>query len=393
MKTDRDYLREATERILRNDPELNAKVKKADKSAFTETAKAISRELRKRSSDPELVDEALESAEFVDSRVTTETVVQKLGRPSLLVQDGKIQKDDPLLVDEIDIWSDRLFTTQAQKSFDRVIPAVGRIELANSPRFEWVGTGWLTEDNIVVTNRHVAKEFAERSGDAFRFSRGFPDPGTIKASIDFLEEHQRSKDLTFTVKDVLYIADDDGPDIAFLKVELPNGGTPSLPSHLNLATGNATALDYVATLGYPAADSRVPDQDLVRKFFGNIYNKKRLAPGQVLTDKDDLLTHDCSTLGGNSGSCVVQIETGQVLGLHFSGIFLRENRAVPARVILEELERLQRPPRPQGNRRPPSGENQNVNVGASGLAFTFQIPLEVSIAIGKAIPLSPPQDS
>ena len=36
-------------------------------------------------------------------------------------------------------------------------------EVTGAP-LDWVGTGWLVADNIIVTNRHVANEFAARKG-------------------------------------------------------------------------------------------------------------------------------------------------------------------------------------------------------------------------------------
>jgi hypothetical protein len=33
-------------------------------------------------------------------------------------------------------------------------------------------------------------------------------------------------------------------------------------------------------------------------------------------------------LGGNSGSCVVDLETNQVIGLHFAGQYMQYNEAV-----------------------------------------------------------------
>lgn len=38
--------------------------------------------------------------------------------------------------------------------------------------------------------------------------------------------------------------------------------------------------------------------------------------------------HDCSTLGGNSGSCIVNLETHRIVGLHFGGRFRITNEAV-----------------------------------------------------------------
>ena len=38
--------------------------------------------------------------------------------------------------------------------------------------------------------------------------------------------------------------------------------------------------------------------------------------------------HDCSTLGGVSGSCVVDLDSNQVIGLHFAGLYMQYNEAV-----------------------------------------------------------------
>ena len=44
-----------------------------------------------------------------------------------------------------------------------VIQRVGRIEVANNPNFDWLGTGFLAGADTVITNRHVAMEFAQAS--------------------------------------------------------------------------------------------------------------------------------------------------------------------------------------------------------------------------------------
>ena len=62
---------------------------------------------------------------------------------------------------------------------------MGRVELEGG-RLDWVGTGWLIADNILVTNRHVANEFALRKGKGFAFRTG-PN-GPMSARTDFLQE-------------------------------------------------------------------------------------------------------------------------------------------------------------------------------------------------------------
>ena len=69
----------------------------------------------------------------------------------------------------------------------------------------------------------------------------------------------------------------------------------------------------------------------MRRIFMDVYNVKRLQPGRAVTysAKFSALEHDCSTLGGNSGSPVVDLETHQVIGLHFGGRYGLGNYAVP----------------------------------------------------------------
>ncbi|HCU2052994.1 TPA: trypsin-like peptidase domain-containing protein, partial [Pseudomonas aeruginosa] len=96
----------------------------------------------------------------------------------------------------------------------------------------------------------------------------------------------------------------------------------------------------VAVVGYPARDSR-NDAGAMEDIFGNIYDVKRFAPGEVVGLPHDAwyLTHDCSTLGGNSGSAVLSIDGGEVVGLHFGGQFRKTNYAVKASVIRSLLAR------------------------------------------------------
>ena len=69
----------------------------------------------------------------------------------------------------------------------------------------------------------------------------------------------------------------------------------------------------------------------MRQIFSDIYDVKRLQPGVITSwaDGADIFIHDCSTLGGNSGSPVLDLETHQVVGLHFGGRYLSGNNAIP----------------------------------------------------------------
>ena len=95
----------------------------------------------------------------------------------------------------------------------------------------------------------------------------------------------------------------------------------------------------VAVVGYPALDPR-NDRQVQDAIFGGVYGVKRFQPGEVMAAKAAFINHDCSTLGGNSGSVVVEFESGRAVGLHFMGEYERENFAVKASALAELLHRL-----------------------------------------------------
>jgi endonuclease G len=96
----------------------------------------------------------------------------------------------------------------------------------------------------------------------------------------------------------------------------------------------------VAVIGYPARDGRRnPGPDMAR-IYGDVYDVKRLAPGSLTKIDENYVYHDCTTLGGNSGSAVIDLKTGRALGLHFSGSFKKTNYAVPAPVVKKLLAQI-----------------------------------------------------
>jgi endonuclease G len=256
-----------------------------------------------------------------------ETIVLRTGRPVLAVS-----HDEPQLTfhdTESEVWRARL--EKARPLLIPAIRAVGRIELQNNPRFDWVGTGWLIDDAVIVTNRHVALEFGRARGEGFVF-RASPGNLDMSASIDFLKEVANPDERAFQITKILHIEGEDGPDLAFLRVE-----GDGLAPWISLAGKPRSSEQLVAVIGYPARDSRIPDQSLMDRIFGDVYDSKRLAPGQITANAEGELEHDCSTLGGNSGSVILDLATGEAVGIHFAGRFLEANFAVAAPVLRERL--------------------------------------------------------
>ena len=276
-------------------------------------------------------------------------IVLRVGRPVLAIVGNAARLD--FKDSESAVWRSRLQTSAPLLT--RAAQAVGRIEVTGLPGYTFVGTGWLVDANTVVTNRHVAEAFARRTRGGFAFKQGSADR-PMTADIDFLEEAGRLAEREFPIVEILHIEEEPGPDFALLRVQ-SRAGLHTLAPPIRLSASGPKPEQQVAVIGYPARDSRVPDAKLMESIFGNVYDKKRLAPGQITRAQKDLVFHDCSTLGGNSGSVVLDLATGAAVGLHFAGRFLEANYAVPAKVVAARLEQVlkSKPGRPSG--RPPAG--------------------------------------
>jgi endonuclease G len=217
----------------------------------------------------------------------------------------------------------------------------------------------------------------------------------MTASIDMLQEIGRDEKQVFEFKAVSYIEPRPGLDLAFLEVEQIDG---NIAKPLTLSA-LPEATPFVATIGYPAFDSRIPEPDLMKQIYGEIYDKKRLAPGAITNADDNRVLHNCTTLGGNSGSVVVDLRSGNALGLHFSGSFLRTNYAVRADRVKERLDALlagtlrgrrEAPAPPRRSRRPApvpraaSGTPTIATTTSSVNAASITIPLTVTVSLGAA---------
>lgn len=274
-------------------------------------------------------------SELADTTLATESIILKVGRPVLTIVNNNAQL---ILNAESETWRSRL--EKAQQHLIKVTKATGRIELANHPTYDWVGTGWFVSENIIVTNRHVAEVFAKASGSRFVFRKAL-DNSDYASKIDLLEEAGITDEVVFNLAAVLYIEPEPGPDLAFFRVD-PQSSNHSLPQKIDLSGGSVKPNTNVAVIGYPARDSRVGDQQLMDRLYGGLYDKKRLAPGQVTNADSAKMFHDCTTLGGCSGSPVIDLDTGEAVGLHFGGRYLESNYAVPSGIVRDRLDRLTR---------------------------------------------------
>ncbi|MET7650927.1 MULTISPECIES: serine protease [unclassified Streptomyces] len=261
-----------------------------------------------------------------------EAIVRRFGRPVYLVRQGTFAAfaDAPDGVPESEVVAARM--EAARPRLEGVIPSVGRIDLRNH-RDSWTGTGWMVAEGLAVTNRHVARSFAHRQGGGFAYRT--VSGRRIRAEIDWYREYQRPEESRFRVTEVVWIEPDESLyDVALLRIA-PSGedGEPR-PAPIPLADdGDPVVGRWVGVIGYPGSIEESAEDDCQRIFDG-IYERKRLAPGRVTAvQRDGWVHHDATTLGGNSGSAVVDLVTGRALALHFAGWPGERNYAVRARDV------------------------------------------------------------
>lgn len=240
----------------------------------------------------------------------------------------------------------------------------------------------------MVTNRHVALLLARADAGRFRFLVG-SSGAELAVSMDSRHEYQINASAAVAVKRVLWIEmNERRPDIAFLEVDGRTDGTS--PSHIKIAKENAGEGTPVAAIVYPARGTPdvVPNQAWMDRIYGGVYEVKRVAPGLITGIGERGISHDCTTLGGNSGSAVVRLKDGLAVGLHYQGLYLVNNDAVPVSVINQYLK--ERPWQGDGRGRPAEGPTvQDPQTPTSSAEdendeITVTVPITIKVRVGKA---------
>ena len=303
-----------------------------------------------------------------------ESIILRKRRPVLAIRDDSavLEFANP---EDASLWKQPL--DDAKELLTKACASVGRIDLSGHEEFQWIGTGWLVAPDVMVTNRHVALAFADRGSLAFRTSV----LGAIGASIDFRRELNSDAARLFEVLRPLHIEASDGPDLAFFQVELSSAAGQLSPP-IELSKDFPTGPAKVSVIGYPASDSRIPEQDLMNQIYGQMYDFKRLAPGEVTSVESGRILHNCTTLGGNSGSAVVDLDFGtgawSALQRPISGDELRGPRrrrgAAPREPARGETQGRSAPT-PAPAPRPRAG----VSLGG-GASATLTVPLTITFS-------------
>jgi V8-like Glu-specific endopeptidase len=210
------------------------------------------------------------------------------------------------------------------------IEAAGRftlgVTLDTEQRDAPIGTGFLVAVDRLITNDHVRKDILARWGrpddralaDRLALARfGLEDGATDRWSVAILGVVARhpSEDVV-----VLRLAPD--PRLAALPLPTLAEAPPALGAE-------------IAVIGHPLPDARNPIFGSAVFGIGGAPGVRRASPGRVIRG-GARFSHDCSTLGGSSGSPVIDRRTGVVVGVHAGGAFAVRNTGVATAALFAE---------------------------------------------------------
>lgn len=257
-----------------------------------------------------------------------EAIVRPRGRPSLrIASSGKYEEPTA------EPWVSALSLPDVRKMLGERGASVGRVELGGI-KAPFIGTAWMIGADLAVTNRHVASIFTARWGAGWRM---FWHSG-VRVDFGVTGAGPEAK-----VAEVLYVAEAHEPDIAILRLEAPAGQTlpPAIPIAAELPQPGA----LIAAIGYPGDERKTLRHDLgdLSRIFHDEYAIKCLAPGKLMEDllfQPPFARHDCSTLKGSSGSVVLDLQTGDAVGLHYSGQPGVANRMVKPEIVGKRKEAI-----------------------------------------------------
>jgi hypothetical protein len=258
--------------------------------------------------------ENIDNVELVCSRpegIVDLGVIEWLLRPALLLRDGLIT---PLAEGP---W--RKLTGDLTRN---IAHSVCRINVSISGFAPiHLGTGFVIGRDrrnldVVVTNAHVV-EFAQS-----RFLwRRIPE---VKIEADFgceVEPIARSEPIELSTT----VSVHQKHDLAVLTIDERYDGQQRAVLAMAATPPNANDIQ-IGVIGHPSFDSNI--DPFPRIFgFGDAFGVKRFSPGLIRavavrkwrSSSVHALLHDASTLSGSSGSCVFDLATLSVCGLHFGG--------------------------------------------------------------------------
>jgi hypothetical protein len=199
------------------------------------------------------------------------------------------------------------------------------------------GTAIVVGPRMIVTNKHVVTEarlgYQRVSSEEWRLF-----PGVV-AQIEFPKEYARCPDkpASTTVRVTGIAHADPDPDTDFIILTTDRDLPPPVVFAPEPDVVDSEEVGVIGYPGRPAVDFLLPEQ--IDEIFMTPDNRvsfpnARLSVGRTLPSQDSRLwNYDATTWGGSSGSLIMSLRSGQVIGLHTDGLYaskegLSYNRAL-----------------------------------------------------------------
>lgn len=209
------------------------------------------------------------------------------------------------------------------------------------------GTGFVIGPGMIATACHVLDAITDQSGVNLS--------SALWVKIDFSADPQTHQ--AYLVTGVLGRGSMQGQDYAVLAVSrMSDDGSAALPDRMVFS--NETNAKYVGVIGYPdiswatkACASGGDGCDETAKWFSDFAQKnpgviKIISPGRKTGDFSPhgfpIFTYDAPTLQGQSGSPVIDLQSKQVIGLHYCCTGYKPNDNEPSCARLQPLSLLEK---------------------------------------------------
>lgn len=287
-------------------------------------------------------------------RVVVEAVVEADGsRPVLDITPTGLDFSNITLGD----WEGQL--TNLSAILEKAARSVGAVRLPNQDNL-LVGTGFAVGDHLIMTNKHVLQmqHLAQRDNTT---ASGWVL--TKPVNINFAQERDATLPHEFIITDVVYMSPDAPAGSSLAKRRdiclLRCAEADDFPEALQVFSDQTLYEKQrnICAIGFPTrpalwSSNTVPPAGyetihVITSIFRDRFGFKRLAVGEIEEKpgffSDDqtgkIFAHDASTLRGNSGACVLDINThgDRVMGLHFGGFARDKNFAHALANFQQEL--------------------------------------------------------
>jgi hypothetical protein len=240
-----------------------------------------------------------------EERESVQGAILLTSRPALLMHDGHFETPP-------DGWR----SLELQRSrIEEVLANVGRVEVEGHPFLQWTGTAFLAGESVALTTIHVARELTA-TGEADEAPSPQPLASGRRAWINVNEAPGENLG-RIGIESVVPVPD---TNLAILRLD-GRAASPEIARRAPMVAADPVLTDgrKVYLGGYPAYDSR-RDPEVMARVFGRVFDVKRLQPGTIVRVDGAVVRHDCSTLGGNGGSPLVDLETHLVVGVHYGAM-------------------------------------------------------------------------